>query len=1097
MNSQPYVDIRKKIIERLMIELVGPEDPYEKLPDLPSNRYLAGVIWPINQKIDQSEDEPMETAESDAENNNVPDTTAPIMHAMKPSSIGLSFSVKSDISQITVSIDWGTYEKQHDIWARQPYQDTIQIDLCNSNDRNSKLLKKDENIYIEWIYRRTPDATLVSLFLVNRKPKPDGEPADSSCLFQPQLTVTCNEEKYPFVAKTIQRPESIYEPSDVMKDHLLYRHRLNFASGHGVSATWDYVSPDAQAVGVIKTSILPVYELPQVLPPQWEGSGSMDMIELASCNTGKELVELLQPLVDSYKDWIDNELQEELQSVDPYLKQTAGEHVDNCKISCNRMYEGLDLIYNDTQVFEAFTFACRAMAIQRTRESIMEKARNGSRSYLDAVEVGTSFWRPFQIAFILQTITSIVKPLHNDRMIADLLWFPTGGGKTEAYLGLTAFTLALRRLRRKEYDEYSTEDGVTVIMRYTLRLLTTQQFERACSLICACELLRRENISKWGEIPFRIGLWVGNKNTPETFDDAKESLNELRKSVKEDSPSKLQLTKCPFCSTPLKLKNYLVIEGQRRILLSCSDRHCPFNRRKNEEGLPVLLTDEEIYRFVPSFLIGTVDKFARLPMVENSKALFGRVSSWQKGWGYIVEGEDKKTAQIRTNRFNNDSLQQCKALLPPELIIQDELHLISGPLGTMVGIFETGIDAMCSYKINNNNVFPKIVASTATIRRADDQIRSLFNRRTAIFPAPGLKSGYSFFSREQSPDVLPGRIYVGIYAPGKSMKTVFLRTAAALLSAPESEDFSDEIRDPYRTLVSYFNSMRELGGAIRLFEDDIPARINVLEKRNAKYKWKNRKVLSPSVELTSRLNQEELPDILDRLNRTFFDYESQKTGPVPVDVVLATNMMSVGVDIQRLGLMIVNGQPKTTSEYIQASSRVGRQFPGLIITLYNWARPRDLSHYEQFHGYHQALYRYVESISVTPFSSRARDRGFPALLVMMNRHLNNSLTANQNAGNYDPNDSLEQEINKLIIKRAEMIDGFERSDEVKQHLSVLSDIWFNYGHGKKIHYRRSKYKSLTYCLGYKSDSPFGISNSMRNVEPSMGLYLLKESDHHE
>ena len=351
----------------------------------------------------------------------------------------------------------------------------------------------------------------------------------------------------------------------------------------------------------------------------------------------------------------------------------------------------------------------------------------------------------------------------------DLLWFPTAGGKTEAYLGLTAFTLALRRLRaRGQTDPQSArgDGGVTVIMRYTLRLLTSQQFQRAAALICACELARESH--GFGVEPFLIGMWVGSALTPNGVAEAAEVLRGGR-SLNGGDPR--QLKRCPWCGTRLITPDYTADADTARLSIRCPEASCEFHHT----DLPILLIDEEIYGRCPSLVIGTVDKFARLPWQKRAASLFGIVDRHCPRHGYLVPGVTNHpgTHQAKPRAAPLSNLPPARVtgvsrFLPPELIIQDELHLISGPLGTMVGLYEAAVDFLC---MSNNPTDapavsgPKVIASTATVRRAGEQIAGLFGREVREFPQPGLSAKDSFFARLVDPDrENTGRKYVGICA---------------------------------------------------------------------------------------------------------------------------------------------------------------------------------------------------------------------------------------------------------------------------------------------------------------------------------------------
>jgi hypothetical protein len=374
-------------------------------------------------------------------------------------------------------------------------------------------------------------------------------------------------------------------------------------------------------------------------------------------------------------------------------------------------------------------------------------------------------------------------------------------------------------------------------------------------------------------------------------------------------------------------------------------------------------------------------------------------------------------------------------LAPPDLIIQDELHLISGPLGTLVGIYEAAIEGLCSRQVGGGRIRPKVIASTATIRRASKQVTALFGRDVEVFPPLGLDAADSFFAQEDGN--IPGRLYMGIYAPGKSVKTALVRVYAAMLTRAQAEfdKHPTPEADAYMTLVGYFNSLRELGGAVRLVDDDVPARLRVLRKRG----FGPTRLIQEQKELTSRARTGDIAGTLKQLDRTFF---KRQTGAYPIDVLLASNMLSVGVDIDRLGLMVVSAQPKTSAEYIQATSRVGRVYPGLVIEVYNWIRPRDTSHYERFAHYHDTFYRHVEATSVTPFSARARDRALPGVLVSYVRLDNPILAQEAGANAFSPIDPGVQRVVEEIVQRAGFVT--ERDDvrlQTDQQLKNLIAEW--------------------------------------------------------
>jgi hypothetical protein len=1122
VRNREKVEVRSELLDRLRLELVGPNNDNEVLDESPSSRYLTGILWPAGTEISSEEDDDRESFSSGEDNSSF-EFTAPLLKAMNPSSIGVSLLVKKNCSSLKLDVKWGIYTKTHENgepknnssrWKRTPKSETITLKLADSKDehRKRKPIKKEPGVFLEYVIRELQDKYAVSLFLVNRKGATDPKAKDESYIFQPVIFITGDgSEPYPFCERKIQNDSGRYRPNDVLSDELLYEENRVFATGHGTSVQWELFNELRTEVGMIKTVTMPSYEVPLVIPPEWTGEGSLNMKILADADNGQQLYDYLSPLCDSYDAWIKKQ-KKLLKNIDPELFTTAERHSNNCDLSLKRMRKGLKMITsnkseNEKKAFLAFKFANNAMSMQRTYSIWGREARKRNNWSEGPTNIKTE-WRPFQIAFFLQSLTGIVNPEDSDREVTDLLWFPTGGGKTEAYLGLTAFTIAIRRLRGDQ-DGLRADAGVTVLMRYTLRLLTIQQFQRATVLICACEVIRRENVDLFGSVPFRIGLWVGGSSTPNSFDDTIKYFDKIRdgKLLEADKmPSPVQLVTCPWCGSTLVNENkpslvrhtYFADSKKRRLFIYCSRKECEFSRFSTAaEGIPAIVSDEEIYRLAPTLMIGTVDKFARMPWVGDAQTLFGKVAGEIAGWGFFASGVEKTTGdqirQVLTSCKKQKKVEDTRELLPPDLIIQDELHLISGPLGTMVGLYESAVDYLCTRKIKEKRIGPKIVASTATIRRAEDQVRALFNRKLAIFPGPGLRAGDSYFAVQQPLEVEPGRLYAGIFAPGKSMKTALLRIYATLLASINGMENPNDHLDPYYTMVGYFNSLRELGGAVRLIEDDVRSRMDVLEKRQLgqHFKFLSRKYENNVPELTSRVNSKDIPGILANLEKSYTD----KNGEA-VDIVLASNMISVGVDVSRLGLMVVNGQPKTTSEYIQATSRVGREFPGLVITLYNWARPRDVSHYEQFHAYHESLYRYVEAISVTPFASRARDRALAATFISACRHGINGLAKREDAKKFLSSISGLSQLEEAFIAR---VDGVERHNtarvqEVLQDLKIYAERWENAAvNTSSLVYSNNKDgENLMKPLGKDDGGLFGVPNSMRDVEPVVGIFLKGE-----
>ena len=771
----------------------------------------------------------------------------------------------------------------------------------------------------------------------------------------------------------------------------------------------------------------------------------------------------------------------------------------------------------DPKAMQAFRFANRTMWQQRIHALQSERKRAGVASTLEEVDQPENrSWRPFQLAFVLLNLPGVTQLDHADRSesasaIADLLWFPTGGGKTEAYLGLTAYTLAMRRLQGVVGGRLG-HAGVAVIMRYTLRLLTLQQFQRAAALICACEVIRRADPGTWGAEPFRIGLWVGMRTTPNTIDDAHESiLRSHGAGAGRGIGSPLQLTNCPWCGSEIKSGQDVKVEtynqGRARVFTFCGDQlgRCDFSRVQSpDEGIPVLTVDEEIYRRLPALLIATVDKFAQMPWNGRTQMLFGQVDGYCPRHGFTSPCMDDATSHPARNGRSAVRRVDHGPLRPPDLIIQDELHLISGPLGSLVGLYEAAVDQLCTWTVAGKTVRPKVIASTATIRQAREQIRALFLRDVRVFPPQGLDAEDNFFSIQRAPsDKYPGRRYIGIAAFGRRLKLALIRVYVAYLAASQTLFLKyGRAVDPWMTLLGYFNSIRELGGMRRMVDDDVRSRLRDMDRRGLSRRN------SPALEeLTSRKNSRDIPALLDRLEVQHDPglpphakrQPGQPVTPYPLDVVLATNMVSVGVDIKRLGLMVVAGQPKGTSEYIQATSRVGRNAnaPGLVCTVYNWARPRDLSHYERFAHYHDTFYQHVEALSVTPFAARAIDRGLSAVLASLVRLPGATYNANGAAGQLDRVAAIVQAALAAISRRAaEVTQSSAEGQRVQQLLQRRLDLWLREAApkpgGAKLGYQMERdglTRALLQRAGLGDWEPFTCLGSLRDVEPSVNLLL--------
>ena len=860
------------------------------------------------------------------------------------------------------------------------------------------------------------------------------------CLYQPVLRITSSENSFVFAESNAEADITGMDDEERSLE-LLYRDKKIYGTGLGVSVDWDI---NKSGVGSLWSDFFPISEVPPMnfdLPANDMISAEhLSMKYLSDLDLTDRSVKLdaLKCLVDLYKAWVSG-LEHTAAGLDPRHQSAAANNIIECKRAYERMYSGLTALANDDKAYSAFVLANRAMFMQRVHLRMQQQTSKIDR-YPDDVQIAELLqnmdyrrqddkdckWRPFQIAFLLMDINSIINDESPERDIVDLIWFPTGGGKTEAYLGLTAFTIFYRRL-----THLSKSGGTAVIMRYTLRLLAAQQFTRAATLICACEYIRQDCEARkrvypsypLGKEPITIGLWIGGTHIPNNNEgsySAKYYLDKLL-AVKDhyqvrnekDRSNKFQVLKCPWCGTKLVKDDkdkilvgawgYKMRDG-KRFYISCTHEDCDFTAR-----LPIQIIDEELYKNPPTLLFGTVDKFAMLPWD-------GRIGSF-----FAVGSEDRS----------------------PELIIQDELHLISGALGTIVGLYETAVDAICSQK----GVRPKIIASTATIRRAKEQCSVLYNRDVVQFPAPGLDSGDSFFAREAEISYetgVFGRKYVGLMPSGKTKAMMEIRAMAALLQRIHMMKLHDDVKDKLWTLTAYFNSLKDLGKASTLVEDDVKDFII----RTANRLFTSRRLIVSADELTSRVTTTELNETLDKLEKLEYSRTNMDNKRYASNVLLATNMISVGIDVARLNVMLLIGQPKLTSEYIQASSRVGRSFPGVAFVQYDATKSRDRSHYERFRAYHESFYRFVEPTGATPFSKPARERALHAVVTSMIRQ-RAGLIEDKDAVNFDKDyfADVVRETERFILDRIKQIniranDGLDDDiADVKIEIEEFIDEW--------------------------------------------------------
>lgn len=1139
------ITIRDELEAMVLSDLLGPVGgPSEEIIE-PSvrDRYLVGMLAPKRQELSPEEFDELAQGGSGTVEEGTTDYTAPATKTMFPSSFGLTFCVESEAAALKITARWGHYAREHSetltteagnpklVWKRSQREGGSEPIPLKAGRVDWTPDAEFPEVQVQGLIRKRDNHWSVTLFLVNGQDEPK-KLRDTAWLFQPELIVESPDGRAVFHSRPTKRDMGKNDPVIFAEDQemaMLYRNHVEFGVGHGVSVHAECLDGVCDHAVRLSTRVVPAYDVPRSTPPTVSEIPGLvglvlDMKELGQTPTG-EFDTKLRPLLSAYEEWI-SDRRAELGTPELASHREAGEStLERCSAALARIATGIELLTQDEHAAESFRFANLAMWQQRIHSIYSQKRRRDEDVDLKTIDIPDNrSWYPFQLAFVLLNLPGITKLDHRDRgesadAVADLLWFPTGGGKTEAYLGLSAYTMALRRLQGNIAGR-TGQHGIAVLMRYTLRLLTIQQFQRATTLICACEVIRRNDESKkWGTEPFRIGLWVGQKTTPNTTEQSAEAVQQEhgQRGFKagRGSGSPAQLTNCPWCGSTIvpgrdiKVEGYA--KGRSRTLTYCGDvlGRCPFSAKQSpEEGIPILVVDEEVYRRLPTLLIATVDKFAQMPWNGKVQMLFGQVEGYCDRHGFRSPEIEDADSHPKRDKLPAARTTPHSLLRPPDLIIQDELHLISGPLGTLVGLYETAVDKLCSWDVDGRTVRPKVIASTATIRKAGDQVHATFLRKVSIFPPNGLDVRDNFFSLQRPPgEKTPGRKYIGICAPGRRLKVALIRVYVALLSAAqtlyERKGYGKDA-DPWMTLIGYFNSMRELGGMRRLVDDDVATRLKKMDQRGL-----SRRLLSSfSVdELTSRKDSTDIPEVLDHLEAAFDPIlearrkELQKKGyaksvsPRPLDVLLATNMVSVGVDVQRLGLMVVAGQPKTTAEYIQATSRVGRRYPGLVVTVFNWSRPRDLSHYETFEHYHSTFYKHVEALSVTPFSLGAISRGLTALLVSCVRLSGTEYNANQKAGRIDRNHPYVKSAIDVIARRAHQVgNGLAVEQLVRGELNERIDEWLaesqNIIGGRVLGYDDERDGVTIGLLRRPNLDPwdnFTCLNSLRDVEPTVGL----------
>jgi len=1044
--------VRKYLVASLERDLVGPgwkSDCME--PDLnevlhldpksqPSRFYLTGMLLPLVEEEDSAtidsensshidpfnEDEiPPDTAESQltaVDENKESNKVRSGDGLLTPRSIGITVNpvIKSSVWKVKVSCNWGTYHRQSTTpiegkpvaWQRFHHQFSQEFTSLDFNADNVVNLQLPEHSYVRLHLRyESEDSPSLTVRLVNDSthPKSDWVGICDHTMLQVGINI-----------------ESIHGLNDVRNKYssplddmdLLYSDSDVLASGHNTGVDWKASNQAAWSKAI------PIYEVPLMRSNSDLQSFIPVLDELCDPELLIQSLNKVTPFVEEYQSWLSSQrnifLSKKHLEVFADIFET---HAKNVQSSLDRIRNGAAFLLDNNVAREAF---------RKANQSIRLSQRDPSLS--SAYRISEFEWRPFQFAFQLLNIEGLLNKSHPDRDILDLAWFPTGGGKTEAYLGLIATASFYRRLNPETRERELHNPSITAIMRYTLRLLTADQAGRLIRLCGAMNHVWNESDNNGTFFSdFTVGMWIGESASPNKFYSHPDYQTSNSVSVQEvfdrhvrgeelPESSFLQFTTCPWCGDDSvgSVDNWDIVDvvSQNRRLPKlqghCSGNGCPFN-----SAMPFSCVDEDLYLHPPTILLGTVDKMVQLAHNNHAKSI--------RHGGY-----DLCQSLNSRHMFGFDS----NGPLPPDLIIQDELHLLSGPLGTLAGMIETALTAAWAHQGHK----PKYVAATATIRGASRDIGLIYGRDLNVFPPPLLSAKDNFFAQEQPiTESSPGRIHLGILAPPRRSRSATDQPSASLLQSVNNLraiGVEDKILDPYWTMVMYYNSLRELGGGQSSLRENIPrwmsqyATSSNSELRNL--------AEGGDVELTSRKSAAELALSRHRLN-----IELGTDPQYVVDVLSTSSMFQVGVDIPRLGLMTIVGQPRSNSEYIQSSGRVGRKptKPGLVLSVLRGTYPRDQSHYEQFRSFHQEFYRHVDFTSVTPFTHRALDRGFATSLMLLLRMGSDRLSMKSGPTNLTGN-QVRDEAQELIQRFTTIVRGRqgELDDANPEHTETAIQI---------------------------------------------------------
>ncbi len=562
------------------------------------------------EKKKKGEVDGADASEGESDENVADDLDTLKSNELTPSSMGMTFCIDASLPQIEVEVEWGKYTRETSAtatkkdgtplkcWKRHQMGGKFTLTLQEGKIPPVAPVTDEPKVVVTGIVSKPVGGTgtrPVTLFLANKQEKP-GQNQDEAWLFQPVLKVRSPDGAAIFKKRPL--PGLSENDTEMKTLDMIYRSKVEFAVGHNISVHVEPSAEDHERAVEIATVAMPHYEVPATEVPKIKDGDKdldLDMRKVAAAIRDGEGDAIrngvLGVIVKEYAKWIEAR-RAEVQSAgfDADYKNYADANLDKCEKMLERLKEGIEILATDTNARKAFAFANEVMADQRVHSIYALKRRQKKDeqtvSEIESVAKNHS-WRPFQIAFMLLALPPLANPAHKDRTepveaYADLLWFPTGGGKTEAYLGVAAFAMAIRRLQGN-MGGLDASRGLCVIMRYTLRLLTIQQFQRAATLLCAMETRRKADAATWGAEPFTLGLWVGSNTTPNRHEDSKKIIQRLKRGEGASGATPAQLKTCPWCGKEIDPRHDIDVHEEaesHRTVLHCSDHHCVSRPRR-------------------------------------------------------------------------------------------------------------------------------------------------------------------------------------------------------------------------------------------------------------------------------------------------------------------------------------------------------------------------------------------------------------------------------------------------------------------------------------------------------------------------------------